>query len=180
VLLDRQRAGLIVIDIQKKILEVMADSKSVKENAVKLIRGFFAMELPVLVTEQYPEGLGSSIDEIKSLFKEPDVLQKLTFSCCGVKGFATTLRKKKLDQIVLCGIETHVCVWQTAMDLLNDGFSVYVAADGVSSRKISDYETALRRMSAAGIHVTSTEMALFELLKSVEDPAFKTVHKLIK
>jgi nicotinamidase-related amidase len=180
VLLDRNRTGLLVVDIQEKILAVTSRSKQVVENAVKLIKGFKILERPIFITEQYPEGLGNTVDPIKKVLEEAEIHQKLTFSCCGIEGLTRQIRTQKIDQLVLCGIESHVCVWQTAMDLAYDGFKVSVVGDALSSRTDENHEAALKRMASHGIEVTTTEMVLFELLKEAGTDAFKAVSKLIK
>ena len=179
-LLDQTRAGLLVVDIQEKILAVMENPKQVVENAVKLIKGFQILERPIYVTEQYPEGLGSTVDPVKKALGEYEAMEKLTFSCCGIDDFSHTIRSQKIDQLVVCGIEAHVCVWQTAMDLLADRFHVSVVRDATSSRKAEDGKSALAQMESQGVHVTTTEMVLFELLRKAGTDHFKKISKLIK
>lgn len=180
VLLDRKRAGLLVVDIQEKMLAVMAEPERVVENSVKLIKGFKILACPIFVTEQYPDGIGKTVDPIAKVLEDIEIPDKLSFSCCGIEGLTHSFRSKKIDQVVLCGIESHVCVWQTAMDLLHEEFSVVVARDAISSRKEIDCETTLRRMTAQGIHVATTEMVLFELLEKAGTDEFKKLSKLIK
>ena len=180
VLLDRKRAGLLVVDIQEKILAVMSDPERVVENSVKLIKGFQILACPVFVTEQYPKGMGKTVDPIKELLEGIAIPDKLTFSCCGIEDLTRAFRSKKVDQLVLCGIESHVCVWQTAMDLIHEGFLVVVVRDAVCSRKEVDYETAIRRMASEGIREATTEMVLFELLERAGTDEFKKVAKLIR
>ena len=180
ILLDRNRVGLLVIDIQQKLLKVMAHQDQVVENTVKLIKGFKIFQSPIFVTEQYPEGIGKTATPIKKVLGDVEIQEKLTFSCCGVEGLIHSLRSKKIDQLVLCGIETHICVWQTAMDLIDQGFMVDVVKDAVSSRKDVDYETALARMLHHGIDVVTTEMVLFEILERAGTDEFKEIAKLIK
>ena len=180
VLLDRKRTGLLVVDIQEKILAVMAHPDRVVENSVKLIKGFKILECPIFATEQYPKGIGKTVKPIKSALGDVKIAEKLTFSSCGVEGLTRSILSKRIDQIVLCGIESHVCVWQTAMDLLYQDFNVSVASDALSSRKDEDHEAALGRMGFHGIEVTTTEMVLFELLQEAGTNEFKAVSKLVK
>jgi len=180
VLLDKKRTGLLVIDIQKKILDVMAEPERVLGNSVKLIKGFKILECPIFITEQYPEGIGKTVIQIKRALGKVEIPEKLSFSCCAIDGLMKSFRVKKLDQMVLCGIESHVCVWQTAMDLIHSGFMVSVVRDSLSSRHHVDYETALNRMAVHGIEVTTTEMVLFELLKEAGTDEFREISKLIK
>ena len=179
-LLDRSRTGLLVIDIQEKILAVMAHPDRVVENTVRLIKGFKILGCPVFATEQYPEGIGKTVGPIKKALDDVEIREKVTFSCCGIEGLTQLFRTQKIGQLVLCGIESHVCVWQTAMDLVYDGFIVSVPRDTLSSRNDEDNEAVLNRMRAHGIEVTTTETVLFELVKEAGTDDFKKVAKLIK
>ena len=179
-ILDRKRCGLLVVDIQEKILAVMNDPERVVAITIKLIEGFKILNLPVVVTEQYPEGIGPTVDPIKKALGDVAMSKKMTFSCCGIEDFTRTFREKDVDQVVVCGIESHVCVWQTAMDLLNEGFLVHVVRDAVSSRKIEDMNSALLRMTSNGIQISTSEMVLFELLEQAGTDEFKRMMKLIK
>jgi nicotinamidase-related amidase len=180
VLLDRKRTGLLVVDIQEKILAVMAHPDRVVKNSVKLIKGFKTLGCPIFITEQYPKGMGKTAKPIKDALGDVKIPDKLTFSCCGVEGLTRSILSKRIDQIVLCGIESHVCVWQTAMDLLYKDFNVSVVSDALSSRKDEDHEAALGRMGLHGIEVTTTETVLFELLKEAGTDEFKVISKLVK
>jgi len=179
-LLDKSRTGLLVVDIQDKILKAMARPDEVVENTIKLIKGFKILNCPIFVTEQYPEGLGGTVKAIKKFIDDIEIYEKSTFSCCGIDNLVNKFRSSKIDQIVLCGIEAHVCVWQTAMDLIYENFSVSVVRDAVCSRKDSDMNTAVDRMAVAGINITTTEMVLFELLERIDVDEFKPILKLIK
>ncbi len=180
VLLQRDRTGLLIVDIQEKILNVMAEPDKVVENTIKLIKGAKHLNIPIFITEQYPQGLGKTVQSIEALLQDVKFHEKITFSCCGLKDLVEELRKEKCEQIILCGIESHVCVWQTAMDLLHFGFSVYLVSDAVSSRKDSDLLTACQRMALEGVRLSTTEMVLFELLERAGTEPFKTVSKLIR
>ena len=160
ILLDRNRAGLLVIDIQKKILAVMAEPEKVVENAVRLIKGFKILKCPIFITEQYPEGIGKTVTQIKRALGSVEIPEKLTFSCCGIEGLTRSIRKQKIDQF--------------------DGFQVSVVRDALSSRNNEDYEAALNRMVVHDIEVSTTEMVLFELLKEAGTADFKKMAKLIK
>jgi nicotinamidase-related amidase len=179
-LLDTKRTGLLVVDMQKKLLKTMPNPELLTENVLKLIDGFKIIERPVFLTEQNPAGLGKTETAIKKALKGIEILEKLSFSCCGIEGFSQKLRKQKIDQVVLCGIETHICIWQTAMDLLYDGFDVIVVKDCVSSRKEIDSETALNRMQANRIQLSTIETVLFELLKKAGTDEFQKISALIK
>lgn len=178
-ILNKETAALLVIDIQEKIMPAMLNSERVLENAVKLIRGFKVMNLPVYYTEQYPKGLGPTTAVLKEELPG-DAVQKMTFSCYGAGNLFKELAQKRLTQVIVCGVESHVCVQQSAMDLTANGFQVYLAADAVSSRRELDYNTAMERMRMNGIQVTTTESILFELLNVCGTDEFKAVSKIIK
>ena len=148
---------------------------------VHLIQAFQLFKQPVWITEQNPAGLGNTLPPILELMGEGyQRLEKQSFSVCGIPDFVRNLRTAKMTYLVLCGIETHVCVWQSAMDLKHEGFHVTVIRDAVSSRHELARDTAFQRMRDEGIHVTTTEALLFELLENAEDSLFKPIQKLIK
>ena len=180
-LLKRTRSGLLVIDVQEKFAPVIPDIDRVILQIVKLIRAFQLFEQPIWMTEQYPAGLGSIMAPILEPMGEGvERIEKMSFSVCGVPDFVRKMRAAKKTDLILCGIETHVCVWQSAMDLMHEGFHVAVVKDAVSSRHALDRDTAFERMRDAGIHLTTTEILLFELLENAEDPLFKPIQALIK
>ena len=180
-LLKRSRSGLLVIDVQEKFEPVIPDMDRISAQIVKMIQAFQLFQQPVWITEQYPAGLGNTLAPILELMEEGyQRMEKQSFSVCSIPDFVRNLRTAKIIDMVLCGIETHVCVWQSAMDLKHEGFHVTVVRDAVSSRHEPDRDTAFQRMRDEGIHVTTTEACLFELLENAEDPLFKPVQKLIK
>ena len=179
-ILQKNSTGLLIIDIQERINAVMKYRDQVIENTVKLIKGFQVFNLPIFVTEQYPEGLGSTEPQIVEALHQPDVIQKMTFSCCGAPSLMEQLQDKNIQQIVICGIETHVCVQQTVLDLLEQNFQVYLIRDAISSRKKPDHKTAIERMRQAGVIVTTTEAVLFELLEESGGAEFKKIYQIIK
>lgn len=179
-LLVSEKAGLLIIDIQERILHVINDYNSVVENTVRLIKGFKVLGLPIFYTEQYPKGLGPTIKIIKDELQEITPIVKMSFSCSGAGNLFETLENKKLSQICVCGIEAHVCVQQTVLDLLENGFQVNIAADAMSSRKIIDYEVALTRMRHHGAEVTTSEAMLFELMNVCGTDIFKQISKIVK
>jgi nicotinamidase-related amidase len=179
-MLNPSRAFLLVVDIQGKLAELMDNREAVYHNIKKLIRGMQALDVPVIVAEQRPEKLGPTIPEIAGLLPGITPLAKLAFSCCGNQAIMAAIRELKRPQVVLAGIETHICIWQTAYDLLSNGYEVYVAADAVSSRTAGDRETALARMRDRKMNVVSTEMALFELLKTADHPRFRNIQEIVK
>src|SRR3972149_5644486 len=179
-LLVTDKTALLIIDIQERILSVINGYETVVENTIKLIKGFKALGLPIFYTEQYPKGLGPTIESIKNELADTEAIQKLSFSCSDAGDMFEELKKRKLSQIVVCGIESHVCVQQTVLDLLENDFQVNVAADAVSSRRVKDYEVALSRMRYHGAEVTTAEAILFELLNVCGTDVFKQISKIVK
>jgi nicotinamidase-related amidase len=179
-LLTTEKTCLLIIDIQKRILPVIKDHELVVENTLKLIRGFKAMSLQIYFTEQYPKGLGPTEEQIANELEGIQPIEKMTFSCSGAGKLFNILKEKNHSQIVVCGIESHVCVQQTVVDLIENGFQVNLAADAVSSRRKKDYNIALSRMRNNGAEVTTTESILFELLNVCGTDVFKQVSKIVK
>ncbi len=180
ILLEKDKTALLLIDIQEKILAVMNNPKQVVENSLKLIKGFKSLNIPIFYTEQYPKGLGSTSEELLKELEGLSAIQKMTFSCYGAGSFFERLRDNEITQVVIAGIETHVCVQQTVLDLLANDFQVNVCADAVSSRKILDYQIALERMRQNGAEITTSEAVLFELLNICGTAEFKNISKIIK
>jgi len=179
-ILKREETALLIIDIQEKIFRVMLNPEIVIQNAIKLIEGFRILGSPIFVTEQYPKGLGETESRLKAVLKDIVPIQKLSFSCTGAGDLFETLKYKKIKQVAVAGIETHVCVQQTALDLIVNGFQVSLAADACSSRKEIDYNIAIERMRSADVIVTTTEAILFELLKVSGTDEFRKISKIIK
>jgi nicotinamidase-related amidase len=173
--------ALVVIDVQEKLVVAMDNKvyERIKNNIVKLVKGFNALGAPVIVTQQYTKGLGDTVGEIASC-TDGSFLEKVTFSCCGEKSFVEDLKNKGVTTVVLTGMETHVCVLQTAIDLLSQGFSVHVVADSVCSRAKFNWEIGLRYMEKAGASVTVSETVLFQLVEKAGTPEFKEISKLVK
>jgi nicotinamidase-related amidase len=180
IILKKEKSALLLIDIQERILDVQFYKDNLLTNSLKLIKGFKALNLPIFYTEQYPKGLGETALYLKPELENITAIQKLSFSCFGAENLFDELNNKKIKQIVVAGIEAHVCVQQTVLDLLANDFQVNLAADAVSSRKEIDYRTALNRMQLHGAEITTTEAALFELLEVCGTPEFKAVSKIVK
>ncbi|MDX1964456.1 MAG: hydrolase [Pirellulales bacterium] len=185
--LDYRQAAVVVIDAQAKLVPLVMDSGPILANLQKLIRGAAILQVPVLATEQYPSGLGPTVPELAaalipatSQLTPPGIPSKLSFSCCGCETFLRQLAATGRTQVILVGIETHVCVLQTALDLLGAGLRVYVAVDAVSARHRLDHEFALRRMETNGVTLTTVESTLFELCETADRPEFKPLAALIK
>ena len=175
-ILDRERAALVIVDVQEAFRPAVLDFERVARNAGVLAQGATALGLPLVVTEQYPKGLGATVPEVADHTDGAEPVEKTVFSAARADGFDLGGR----DQALVCGIETHVCVWQTAADLLRQGVEVHVARDAVSSRTEENRDTGLRRMEAAGAVITTVETALFELLGEAGGPEFKLVQELVK
>jgi nicotinamidase-related amidase len=174
--LDRGRAALVVVDVQEAFRPAVRDFDQVAGGVAALVRGARILGLPVVVTEQYPKGLGSTVPEVAEHLDGIEPLAKIDFSAAAADGFDLEGR----EQALVCGIEAHVCVSQTAHDLLDRGVEVHVASDAVTSRSEANRELGLHKMEGAGAVLTSVETALFELLGAAGTDEFKQVQGLIR
>ena len=179
-IIQRENSALLVIDVQEKILPVIDGHENVVENILKLINGFKTLKVPIYYTEQYPKGLGHTESRIKSALNDVKPIEKMSFSCYGAGNLFEELEKKNIHNVVVCGVESHVCVMQTVLDLIEEEYEVFVAADAVSSRRRFDYEIAVRRMDKNGAEITLTESILFEMLNVCGTDEFRTISKLVK
>ena len=179
--LARDKAVLVIIDVQEKLAPAMNQDLYQQQllHTNMLIEGFKALELPIITTEQYPKGLGHTTSALSGATDECCV-EKLAFSCCGESEFITALEKTGATQVVITGMESHVCVFQTVIDLLDRGYIVHLVKDAISSRFVSDFETAVSTAASAGAVITTTEMALFQLVKVAGTAGFKVVSKLVR
>jgi nicotinamidase-related amidase len=171
---------LLIIDVQEKLLRVMLGKEILVSNLQKLIKGCSLMGVPIIFTEQNPTGLGGTTPELTDLVTEFEPVIKFNFSCCAESGFNEKLKNLGRRQVIVCGIESHICVYQTSMDLLAGGYEVHLTADCVSSRTSINKELAVRRMISEGIKLTGLEMCLFELLRTSKTQHFKAISALIK
>lgn len=178
--LARSRAILIVIDVQEIFRPLIHDMNLVISNCSRLMRYCDKLDIPMLVTEHYPAKLGTTVEELATLAGGQDPVEKISFSCAGDSGFLSRLQATRRDQVILCGIETHVCVYQTARDLLSDGYQVVAAADAVSSRQVSNRNLGLAYMRDLGVQTMTTEMVMFEMLKVAGTEEFKSVADILK
>ncbi|MCY2929644.1 MAG: isochorismatase family protein [Planctomycetota bacterium] len=178
-MLTTDKTLLVIVDIQDKLARVMPERDALAQSASRLIRGANALGVPILFTEQNPAGLGPTVAELRPLLPGEPIVKR-AFSCCGERAFVQALRAAGRRQILLAGIETHVCVYQTARDLRADGYDVEVVVDAVASRTPANRALGLEKIRAAGAAVTSVEAALFELLAVAEGPAFKEILKIVK
>lgn len=178
-MLQKDHAVLIFIDVQGTLAEQVDQHEMLFDKLRRLLAGMKALDVPVMVTEQLPDKLGPTREEFNEFISDP-VITKSAFSCGGEEKFFQSLEKTGRRQVLLCGIETHICVYQTAMDLLKKNFEVHVVCDGVSSRDPANKALALRRMEAEGVKLTGVEMLLFELLAHAGSPAFKSILRIVK
>jgi nicotinamidase-related amidase len=177
-LMNRDDTALLVVDVQEKLLPLIPGSPQLVWNIRRLLDGAAALGVRTLATEQYPQGLGPTTAELAQ--RLANIPAKLAFSCAECGELFTGLAEQGIWKILVCGIETHVCVSQTVHDLLGEGFRVYVAADAVAARGSLDHEMALRRMDSAGATLTTTEAALFEWCERAGSPEFKKISALVR
>lgn len=170
----------LVVDIQERLVPVMEENEQLVENCSKLIQGLQILGLPLLVTQQYTKGLGETIPEIKSLIHDFSYIEKKDFSCYEEPAVAEKLAASGAIHVIICGIESHVCVLQTAIDLKEAGYTPVVVMDCVSSRSFDNMDLAAERFRYEGILMTSYESVLFELTRSASAPQFKEISKLVK
>jgi nicotinamidase-related amidase len=178
-ILNRSSSALLIVDIQERIIKAMRKHDELIENVTKLIKGAKIIGIPIYSTEQYPKGLGTTVESI-TIDLENEAEQKTTFSCIGANGLFEKLKKCNISQVIVCGIESHVCVQQTVLDLLENDFQVNLPINAVSSRYKIDYKTAVKRMEKNGVEITTVESVLFELLETSGTPEFKSISALIK
>lgn len=180
-LLTPDHCALLVIDIQEKLLPPIFEKDRLVRNSQLLVRLAKILSLPIVVTTQYSRGLGAVVPEIASLLPELQPLDKMEFGCFGNSEFCSNIASlKERSTLLLCGMETHICVLQTAMGALNEGRSVHIAADAVSSRTELNWKLGLERMRDAGAVISSTEMMIYELLHKSGTPQFKEMLKYLK
>lgn len=171
---------LIVIDMQERLVPAMQAPARTIKNAKLLITVAKELEIPVLLTEQYPKGLGHTVPEIAAVSQGLPVLEKLHFSCMEDTGFATAFRALNRKQAVIVGMEAHICVMQTAVNLMDEGYEVFVVTDATSSRTLESEKACLDRLGASGAGIVTTEMVVFEWLGRAGTPAFKNLLPLVK
>jgi nicotinamidase-related amidase len=179
-MLTPETAFLVVIDVQGKLAEIVDDAPALRRNVVRLIEGTSLFDLPIVATEQAPEKLGETVVEVRAALGDRPRLTKVTFSCGADEGIRAAFSATGRRQAIVCGIECHVCVYQTVMDLLADGFEVHLVADAVSSRAAANKGIAIARMAAEGAKITSTEMALFELKHDCLGDDFRKLSRLVR
>lgn len=180
-ILDNDKTALVVVDFQEAFRSMIPDFKQLAGQIAKIVQGFQILNLPIIVTEQYPKGLGRTATEIlNTLPTHFHFIEKTAFSSCGSNQFIEKLNATNTKQVLLCGLETHICVNQTAHDLLNEGFEVHILNDAVGSRFAVNKETGLSKMVSNGVIPSCVEMALFELMRDSKHENFKEIQNLIK
>ena len=180
-LIEASKACLLLVDVQDRLMPVMHQAERVADNCVTLLKTAETLDLPIIMTEQYPKGLGPTIPELEH--KNAMIFDKLSFSALrdeAIKAHFKTMEDSGFTQVIMAGIEAHVCVLQSALDLKKSGFEVFVVADAISSRSPESVELALARLRENGVHLVNVEMAVFELAGKAGTPEFKALSALIK
>lgn len=177
---DHKNTLLLIIDVQEKLFNAMPDKDELLDNLLKIVKAFNILEIPLIFFEQNPKGLGSTIETLKSEIKNAPVFEKKTFSACYNTEFMNVLKQLHTKNIILCGIESHVCVFQTGRDLIEKGYNIHILQDGVSSRKELDKETGIKRLELMGGIPTTIETTIFDLLQTCGRQEFKPILKLVK
>jgi nicotinamidase-related amidase len=176
----QEKTAAVVIDVQEKLFPHIHDGENVLKNCRKLIEGLQILSVSIIVTQQYTRGLGPTVEGIKNMFPEFNYIEKISFSCCEEPRFAERLSAPDKPYIILCGIEAHVCVLQTCLDLLTGGFRPVIAEDCISSRKPDDKRVAVERMRQEGAIITTYESLLFELTRRAGTEIFKRISGIVK
>jgi nicotinamidase-related amidase len=179
-MLNVDNSVLLVIDIQEKLYRAIYQKEQMLDNLQRLIKGIKVLEIPILVTEQYPQGLGATIPEITQLLPDVKRLPKVCFSCCADEAILREIKKLNRKQVLIAGIESHICVYQTTADLIAEGYEVFGVSDAISSRTAENRDTGLKMMTQSGAKLTNTEAALFELLKVAKGDKFKAISQIIR
>ena len=179
--LELAGSALAIIDMQEAFRTSIANFTQTAERIATMVQGAKLLNLPILVTEQYPKGLGHTASEIVSVLPEAtQIIEKTAFSSCGAESFRSELERLGTSHVIVCGIEAHICVNQTVHDLLDKGFQVHLLTDCISSRSFPDRKAATRKMQMSGAIFSTVEMALFELMRDAKHEQFKAIQKLIK
>lgn len=176
-LLDKEKSCLVVIDIQEKLTPKVVHAKTLVEKTHWLMRLASELDVSMIVCEQYPKGLGATISSLKALFPMHQAVEKLSFSACRDALFQQELQKINRKQIILVGIETHVCILQTALDLQAAGYHVFVVLDAVSARHLNDHQVAIDRMKQNGVYIVTAEMVFYEWMSHAGTPMFKALNQ---
>lgn len=180
-MLNIDETGLIVVDFQGKLAQIVHESDAVQEKMTQLIKGAQLLDIPIIWLEQYPQGLGPTVEEIKQLLSHNnEPIAKMRFSACETSEFQAALKELNKDNYLVAGIEAHICVYQTVHELLSADKHVEYVQDAISSRTLQNKQIAINKMNLLGAFPTSVEMALFELMETAEHPHFREISKIIK
>ena len=178
--INRESSAGLVIDIQGKLFPHMDQNERLLNKCTTLIEGLKVLNVPLVITEQYPRGLGTTVDEIASLVTEDPLVEKITFSCCDEPAVLKTIPLQDRKTLIICGIEAHVCVLQTVVDFISAGYTAVVVEDCISSRSPEDKRVAVERMRTEGALITTCESILFELARVAGTEVFKAISRLVK
>lgn len=176
--IEKEKAQLLLVDVQEKLFPHIENHEVLGKKIITLLEGMKALAVPIMAARQYPKGLGDTIEELRGYF--PMYYDKMTFSCCGSEKLLAELRKTNRENVIIVGIEAHICVLQTVIDVKALGFTPIVVVDGIGSRNRKDYETALKRMEYEGAILTTVEAILFELCHMAGTEEFKKISRLVK
>ncbi|MCG8483235.1 MAG: hydrolase [Clostridia bacterium] len=179
-ILKREESILVAIDFQEKLMPAVKMNEELEKTVAKLIQGCKILDLPIIVSQQYTKGLGETIPSIKEVLGTFDPIEKTSFSCCGEETFIKALKETGKKSVIIAGIEAHICVQQTVLDLLELGYNVFLVNDCVGSRNNNDKKYAVRRMTESGAIGTTYESVLFELCRNAKADGFKEISKLVK
>jgi nicotinamidase-related amidase len=177
--ISNKNSLVLMIDVQEKLVKMLGES-DVSINAERIVKAAEILNIPLIITEQYPKGLGSTLDSIKNSLSGAKYVEKTNFSALKEEGFEDIVKSFDKKQVILFGIEAHICVLQTAFDLINKGYEVFVVENASGSRCEDNKQAALKRLMHSGVQIVTTEMVLFELLEGSKHPNFKEVQALIK
>ena len=178
--INREDCAAVVVDIQERLFRVMQGKDDLLKKCLVLLEGLKVLEVPILVTEQYPRGLGPTIEPLKQVLESSTAIEKIAFSCCDEPEFISSLEHLTRKNVIICGIEAHVCVQQTVIDLTGSGYLPVVVSDCISSRNPLDKKVALDRMASEGAIISTCESILFELVRVAGSEEFKTISRLVK
>lgn len=179
-LFTKDHSAILLIDYQERFVPVLKDNKQVISNIKLLLNGASIYKVPIFVSEQVPEKLGPTITELKGFLQDAKFFSKKTMSCCGQKGFTEELKNKDIKKIAICGIEAHVCVLQTSLDLLHNKFQVHLISDAITARIPHNKEIAVEKIKSAGAIISSVETILFEMAYEAGTEEFKKLQQLFK
>lgn len=179
-MLSKQETGLIIVDIQGKLARMVDDSDAMIARCRSLIQGAQILGLPIIWLEQNPEKLGKTVDELQAVLGQESPISKMSFGACGEPDFMEALQSSNRNSWLLCGIESHICVYQTASEMKALGYDVHIVCDCISSRKAEDKALAIQKLSLAGVTMTNLEMCFYEMLRDCRAPEFKDILNLVK